>query len=447
MTAIDRLESFVRDAHPDQFEIYEERTTAHRLEVQNQNVKNATQSEDHGVFLRMKHHGRIAFSSSTAVDDEALKELVKKTMELCEVMPEDPFDEILAYSEAQISCGSSVFSNIDRDSHQVPLEQKLAWLKDLEKKMLSIDPRLSPGRSSGYSERITQAFLRNHRGETLEWNVGSLGAYATCKATDGSDAQSGSDSQSRLRFQEIDSDEIAKNAAQSALELLGGGPVTSRECPAIFRREAVSDLIDFVLPGFSLESIDKKLSRIHEPKPQALFSKKLTLFDDPTHPLLLQAAPFDAEGQIRTKRALVLDGSIQSFLSGVKYRNKCNLPFSGNTHRSLTSPPSIGPSFVTLQTGELNYEQLIKKMGSGIVVTELQGLHTANSITGQFSLGAVGFLVENGAISRAIRGFAVAGNVFDLLASIMEVGSDAKQFGNSLLPSLLISKISVGGNA
>ena len=113
--------------------------------------------------------------------------------------------------------------------------------------------------------------------------------------------------------------------------------------------------------------------------------------------------------------------------------------------RGIKSPPSIGISNLYLQKGRRSADQLLDGISRGILITDLMGVHTANPVTGDFSLGASGILIENGKLTRPVRGFAVAGNVLEIFRRVSDVGSDLRFFGNVGAPSLRISELAVSG--
>ena len=113
---------------------------------------------------------------------------------------------------------------------------------------------------------------------------------------------------------------------------------------------------------------------------------------------------------------------------------------------SLTTPPKAGARNIFIAAGADSPEELRKKMWKGFYVTDLMGVHTANPITGEFSLGAGGFWVENGKISYAVKGVTVAGNLHDVLKRTSAVGNDLKFWYGGGAPSILIESLHIAGN-
>jgi PmbA protein len=153
----------------------------------------------------------------------------------------------------------------------------------------------------------------------------------------------------------------------------------------------------------------------------------------------------------RTK-TVIENGKLKTFLHNLKTAKKDGVESTGNASRaSFKAPVGISPTNFFIQPGELSYEDMIKRMGDGLIIIDVQGLHSgANPVSGDFSLGAYGYLVEKGQIVRPVEQITVAGNFFTLLETVEEIGSDLK-FGRPSpggyvgSPTLLVRHLSVAG--
>ncbi|NBU21657.1 hypothetical protein EBS43_09675 [bacterium] len=147
-----------------------------------------------------------------------------------------------------------------------------------------------------------------------------------------------------------------------------------------------------------------------------------------------------------SKTLLVDQGFVREFLFDSYYAKKFGTEPNGCSVRGIKSPPRIEFANLYIQAGKKSSDSLMAGITQGILITDLMGIHTANPVTGDFSLGASGILIENGKLGHPVRGFAVAGNVLDLLRRVTDVGNDLKFYGKVGAPSLRLSEISVGGN-
>ena len=218
------------------------------------------------------------------------------------------------------------------------------------------------------------------------------------------------------------------------------------QCPAILRNSVVAELVEFLSSSFSAEQIDKGRSMLAGKIGQRLFSEHVTLVDDGLLAGGFATSPFDGEGIPSTKTRLVDGGMVAGALYDCYYARKLGADPTGSSVRGIKSPPSIGFSNLYMEPGRHAPERLLDGISKGILITDLMGLHTANPVTGDFSLGASGILIENGKLTRPCRGFAVAGNVLELFRKMTDISSDLRFFGNVGAPSVRVSEISVGGS-
>jgi len=172
----------------------------------------------------------------------------------------------------------------------------------------------------------------------------------------------------------------------------------------------------------------KGLSLLKDREGTQIASEAVTLIDDPHHGKALASTPFDAEGVATAKRAIVKSGTLTTLLHNLKTAKKQGVQTTGNASKgSYAAPIGVAPSNFYVQPSGQSPEQLLGEIGDGLLITELSGLHSgANGISGDFSLGAKGYLVKGGALGAAVNQITVAGNFFELLKRIRAVGSDLR---------------------
>src|SRR5690606_30415783 len=151
---------------------------------------------------------------------------------------------------------------------------------------------------------------------------------------------------------------------------------------------------------------------------EKVFSPLITFKDDAFLKDGYSAKPFDAEGSPSQTTSLIEEGVFKNMLLDRYYAKKLGLQTTAKASRSLKAPPSIGVTNLVLSPGSHSCDSLLNEANRGVLITDLMGVHTANPVTGAFSLGASGILIENGKLSRPIKGFAVAGNVLDLFRDV-----------------------------
>jgi len=435
--AIRRLEQL----NPDQFELYFERKSSTKIDSKDQQVESLSRAEDVGLAVRLIKDRRLGFSYTTSLDQDAIAQAVKTAFEVSQVMPEDEYVGLHSFSTFVYPA----VDNLDQKGLKAPTPQKIALAKELEAQCRKSDNRITAVRSAALSENHYEIHLLDSHGEHIHHESTLYSASITCKAEQDGDSQMGGEFDFANELESLEVGKVGKLAAQWATELLGAKQAPTMQCPAVFRNSVVAELLDFVSSSFSAEEIDKGRSMLAGKVGERIFSEHVTLIDDGLLPGGYGTSPFDGEGVPSTRTMLVDGGFMKGALYDGYHARKHGTHPTGSASRGIKSPPSISASNLFIQKGRKSPTQLLDGISKGILITDLMGVHTANPVTGDFSLGASGILIENGKLTRPVRGFAVAGNVLELFRKMTDIGSDLRFFGSIGAPSVRISDLSVGG--
>lgn len=436
--AIKRLEQL----NPDQFELYYEHRISTKIDSKDQEIDSLSRSEDLGISIRLIKDRKMGFSFTTSLENSAIEKAVDMAFEVANFMPEDPHLKLYSF-------GNSVYPNVDNfdlKGWDLPIAEKVKLAKELEHLCRKADSRIKTVRSASISETSLETLLVDSNGEHIQHKSTGFSAGISCKAEEAGDSQMGGEYSFSNYLDTLDIGTVAKLAAQWSVELLGAKNAPTMKCPAVFRNSVVADLVDFLSSSFSAEEMDKGRSMLTHKKGQPVFSDQVTLIDDGLLPGGMGTMPFDAEGIPAQKTVLVDGGFLTGTLYDHYYANKNGVAPTGSSLRGIKSAPSIGLTNLYMKQGRKSPASLLDGITQGILITDLMGLHTANPVTGDFSLGASGILIENGKLSTPVRGFAVAGNVLELFRKMTDIGDDLRFFGRIGAPSVRLSEISVGGS-
>lgn len=432
----------IRALGPQSHELYFVKKSSTKIDCKDQKVDSLTRAEDVGLSIRILRDGKMGFSYTTSVDRESIERSVQAAWEIASLMPADPYNELLEYAGRSYP---EYPERIDQSGLNAPINQKIEMAMRLEHICRSADARIKNVRSAALSELLYEVQMLDRAGNHLSHRSSMFSGSVTCKAEQNGEAQMGGDFGFDNELSQLKIDAIGLEAARTATELLGATPPQTMKCPAVFKNSVVADLLEFLSGSFSAEEIDKGRSLLGGKQGQKIFAPQIDLIDDALYPGGYGSGPFDSEGAPAGRINLVSKGVFSSILSNSYYSKKLGIPLTGSATRSIKAPPSIGVSNMYLKPGSRSLAELISGTHNGILITDLMGVHTANEITGDFSLGASGILIENGRTTRAVRGFAVAGNVLGLFAQVTDIGSDLRFFGSVGAPSLRVSEISIGG--
>lgn len=436
--AVRRLEHLA----PDKFELYFLRRESLTIEVKDQKVESLTRAEDVGLSVRVLKDSRLGFSYTTSLDRRAIEKAADSALEIAEVMPRDELADLFSFS-------SAVYPAVDAwdaGGLQKTLPEKIDLARKLEANCRRFDRRITGIRKAALGETRSDVHMVDSGGEHIQHRATQFAATVTCKAEEGGESQVGHDHAFHPELDSLDLDGVARRAAGQAIEQLGGSQPPTMRCPAVFRNDAVAGLLEFLSSSFSAEEMSKGRSLLAGKQGERVFSDRVTLVDDGLLANGFGTSPFDGEGRPSGRTVLVDGGTLTGALTDTYYARKLGAEPTASAVRAIKSPPSIGVSNFFLQAGRRSYAELVAELGRGVVITDLMALHTANPVTGDFSLGAAGFLVERGRVIRPIRGFAVAGNVLELFRKMTDIGDDLRFFGGVGAPSVRVSDLAVSGS-
>ena len=229
---------------------------------------------------------------------------------------------------------------------------------------------------------------------------------------------------------------IGRKAAERSVARLGARPVPTCEVPVLFAAELATGLFGHFLAAISGGNLYRHSSFLEGALGLRLFPEWLNLDERPHIPRAMGSATFDGDGLATYAKPFVAGGELVSYVLGTYSGRKLGLPSTAN---------SGGVHNLFVSHGDEDQQALIKRMGRGLLVTELMG-QGLNLVTGDYSRGAAGFWVENGEIQFPVQEVTIAGNLKDMFRQIVAVGSDLELRGNIRTGSVLIERMTVAGS-
>jgi len=231
-------------------------------------------------------------------------------------------------------------------------------------------------------------------------------------------------------------EEIGRIAAQRTLRRLGARKIATTRAPVLFENQVAASLLGHFATAISGTNLYRRSSFLVDSLGKRVFAQGIRIYEEPLRPRGLGSASFDGEGVATHDRDLVQDGVLQGYLLDSYSARKLGMVSTGNAG---------GAHNLTLEPGQRSLDELLRDMGRGLLVTELIGFGV-NTLTGDYSRGAAGFWVENGAIQYPVEEITIAGTLQDMFAQIAAVGSDMLIHGNVGSPSILIQEMTIAGN-
>src|SRR5215468_9801544 len=251
---------------------------------------------------------------------------------------------------------------------------------------------------------------------------------------------------SNRKFSKLESPKkVGEKAAQRVLRRLGARKVKTCEVPIVFDPEIAASLLRNLSSAISGYSLYKGASFLLDKLGTQIASEFVTVIDDGTIPAGLGSRPFDAEGLPTTKKTIVENGRLQSYLLNPYSGRKLGMGSTGNASRSVGEPPGVAPSNFYLTPGTQSADEIIASVKQGFYVTELIGFGV-NMVTGDYSRGACGLWIEDGELSYPVEEVTIAGNLKEMFQNIEMVGADLEMRGRIAAPTIKISQMTVAGN-
>ncbi len=228
---------------------------------------------------------------------------------------------------------------------------------------------------------------------------------------------------------------VGRKAGERTARRLNARRLGTLECPILFEAPEAADLIGSFVAAVSGGALYRKASFLQDSLGRTVFSPLVSIREEPHLRRARGSAPFDNEGVATAARDVVKDGVVGGYFLGSYSARKLGMATTGNAG---------GNHNLVVLPGEDDLSALLRRMGRGLLVTEQLG-HGVNAVTGDFSRGAAGFWIEDGAIAYPVEEITIAGNLKDMYRNIVAVGRDVDRRSSRHVGSILIERMTVAG--
>lgn len=406
--------------------------------------ENQSTAQTEGLGLRVVDQGRLGFASTNRQDAEGLTWLADAAVTASRVTGADAALELPAPSKA---AGEESLELSDLALLQGSFEERSAFLSTMEGKVKKRDPRLTKVLRASYREGRYRTLVQSTTGVAAESAGTSVSFSLACVAVQNGETQVGYGFQAVRHFSDLKIDWVVDKTIEGTLALLGGKQLSSGRYDLVLDPFVAAEMLELLATALRADQVLKGRSFFAKKVGQAIASGKLTILDDGRLKRGLGSSAFDAEGLPTQTTTLVQDGVLKGFLYDSLSARKSKTASTGNAGRSsykgLPEPESTN---FYIRPGATRPDALLSAVGTGLYVRNVMGLHTVDTVSGDYSLGIMGQKIENGTLTHGVRGMTIAGNLLDLLKNIEAVGSDLTFAGSVGSPTLWIKGISVGGS-
>lgn len=428
-------------------EIYYQSNSEFSCRVFKGDVDDYSTSQEGGISFRGVYNGQMGYAYTEKIDESAAEILISIAKENAEILESDDKEVIFK--------GSKLYNEINlysEDLADISSERKINFVKDMEKQAFELDKRVISVNYCTYKDFENEKTLCNTKGLNKAEKSNIAIAYLSAVVKDDTEIQNALAFKMGQNFREFDAKSLAKKAVDRAISYLGARPVPSKNYTILLENMAAADLLETFVGIFSAENVQKGRSLLKEKLGEAIGSLPLTIIDDPFMDNGAASRSFDSEGVASEKVSVVEEGILNSLLHNLKTAEKDGVQSTGHAYKaSYKGTLTVAPSNLYIQPGLNTYEDLISSMDEGLIITELEGLHSgANPVSGDFSLAAKGYYVKGGKVERPVNQITIASNFYEVLQNIEAVGEDLvfAMPGGSYIgsPSIKIKNISVAGD-
>lgn len=403
-------------------------------------------STQRGIAFRGNINGKTGYSYSEKIDDDAVKYLVKEAMENAELIEDEP--EIFFEGSESYPDVKGFYEDIEAITPKQLIENAV----NMEKGLLNSSEYI---KSSDYclcGKSSSESCMANSKGLNLSFKQNMALGYVSGIGENNGDIKTGGEYWYGTNINDFSPEELGKKAGEKIVVQFGAKSIPSGDINVVFENEAMSDLLATFSGVFFAENAQKGFSLLQGKTGEVIGSNILTIKDDGICEKSGYSIPFDSEGVAVKNKNVIENGVLKTLLYNIKSATKDNTQSTGNGFKAgIKSPVITTCTNFYIEEGNMSKSELLKTVENGIIINDVAGLHAgANIISGDFSLLAEGFLIENGEITKPVEQITVAGNFYDILKNVKALANDTKfsmpsgmgVFGS---PSVFVGKMSVSG--
>lgn len=428
----------------DDCEIYYSQIKSFSVNVYKGEIEKYQNNEFSGLSFRGMYNGKIGYSYTENISEDVIDFIIESAKENATVLNSQ--DEEFIYEGDK---NYPIVKSYNEELEKITPNQKINAALEMEKAVLNYSNKIQSCQRSTVSSASGMSYIANTKGLNLEQKTNYVFAYASAIAKEGEQVKSNSEFWGGFDFNDFNPKKIGENAAKKAVEELGANSIESGTKNIIFLNDAFSDILGTFCSSFYAENVQKGFSLLKDKLNNQIASDIITIYDNPLMENGYSSTSFDSEG-VASKNKIVVDkGILKTYLYNLKSATIDKTTSTGNGFRSsFKSSVSTSATNFYIENGKNSIEKIFDIAKDGIFITSLAGLHSgANSVSGDFSFAASGYLIENGKRTTPVEQITVSGNFFTILKNISAIADDLKfQINGIGSPSVFIKNMEVAGD-
>lgn len=395
-------------------------------------VETVEYHQDKGIGITVYIDHQTGSASTSDLSQQALEAVVVKACKIASYTTSDPYAGIAEKNHLAFE-----YPNLDLDyAWDINTDEGIKLTIECEKIALSQDKRITNSEGSSLSTHRSLYVFSNSNGFTGSYLSSQHSLNCVLIAEQKNQMQRDFEYTISRDPKELnDIETLAKTAAKRTLDRLGAKRIKTCTVPVIFHAPIAKTLLRNFISAISGSNIYRKSSFLVNALGSQVFPDHFNIYQKPHILKLLGSSPFDAEGVITKDLHFVKDGILNTFVLDSYSARKLQMQTTGNAG---------GVYNLFISEPQMNFQQLLKTMNTGLLVTELIG-QGVNLVTGDYSRGAFGYWVENGEIQYPVEEVTIAGNLKEMFLDIIATSDDIDRRGSVLTGSMLLQKMVVAG--
>jgi PmbA protein len=431
-------------------EVYVTRGTDTEVRAYEGEVESLTSADSSGVGIRVVvedeggRGSRVGFAWAGSLDPAVIDAALGDARDNARFATPDPY-VVLATPDGVEAVELDLW---DDGVASTPMEKKVALAVELERATRAADPRLRQVSSADYADSRVEVALATTTGLVSSRRRTTAFLSVDAIAGEGTETQTGTGFSIGRGPGDLVPDEAMDDAVQRAVRMLGATKTRSTHCTVVFDPRVVSTLLAVVSSALSGEAVVKGRSFFAGRIGESVATPGVTLVDDPTDARAYGAATHDGEGLACRRNVLISDGVLHLFVYDTVSAKRAGTTSTGSAVRGgFAGTPSAGCRALVLTPGERSAEEILAAVGEGLYVQSISGVHSGvNPVSGDFSVGAEGLLIEGGSLGRPVREVTVASTLQRMLQSVVEIGADLRWMpGVAAGQTLAVADMALGG--
>ena len=400
------------------------------ITVRNNEVEQSERSENLSVGLTTYINKKRSNVATSRIDKKELSLLVERCVEMTKVTPEDPY--VSMPNKDQLA--KSVLDLKLFDENSISTQNKIIFLKEMESEAF-LNKKIINSNGCSFSESKSNFILSNSLGFSQGYKTSMFSAACAIVAKDENSMETDYDfSSKRFSYDLKKAKNIGSSAATRAAKRLGAKKISSTKLPVIFDKRVSKTILSSFASAINGSAFSRGTSFLKDKLNKQIFNNNINIFDDPLIPCALGSQPFDGEGCANDKIQLVKNGELKELFLDT---------YNSNILKIKNNNRSGGSTNLFFENGNIPFQDMVKNQKKAIYITDLIG-RGSDTITGDYSVGASGIIIENGEFTLPVNEITIAGNLLEMYSNLF-LADDLELLYSTNAPTILIEQMTIAG--